>query len=475
MPKMKQLSFADTYEKCAGLFEEQKPEYIKLLEENLDISQYIPVSFYNAFYQHYGRKRLYSLDAFISALLLQKIIGIPTDKLLIFVMKSSRELRDYCGFEKVPDASKLTRFKQDFMPWIERLFDSLVDITEPLCRKINKELAATLVLDTSGVEANVTENNPKYMNSLLRKLKAFYKNKPDVDVYKMIYSLMPSHATANSDVKQLQINGHFCYAVKFALVTNGLGVPRHISFTDDEFKKKHPEIPVEKKSDSPDEDKSIGDGRLLKPVLSDYFKAHPEFSYDTFMGDSAFDSYDTYPFLLNDCKFKKALIPLNKRNSSSLPEPGFDENGRPLCPLDNSLPMKYAGIVRGKSRSVRYKWTCPKTKFVHGKVICSCENPCSPSKSGRAFYTYSGRRLRLYPGISRDSQEWAALYKKRAVIEKSINTLKDSMCAGTRKTYNSQTIKADVFLAGIAQLFTVILASKINRVDCIRSIRKLVA
>jgi hypothetical protein len=31
-------------------------------------------------------------------------------------------------------------------------------------------------------------------------------------------------------------------------------------------KKNHPEIPVKKKSDSPDEDKSIGDSRLLKPV-----------------------------------------------------------------------------------------------------------------------------------------------------------------------------------------------------------------
>jgi hypothetical protein len=38
MPKGKQLSFADAYEKCVNLFEDQKPESIKLLEENLDIS-----------------------------------------------------------------------------------------------------------------------------------------------------------------------------------------------------------------------------------------------------------------------------------------------------------------------------------------------------------------------------------------------------------------------------------------------------
>jgi transposase len=446
-----------------------------LLEENLDISHYIPVSFYTAFYQRFGRKQKYSLDAFLSALLLQKIIGIPTDRLLIFILKASQELHDFCGFEKVPDPSKLTRFKQNFMPQLEQLFNSLVDVTEPLCRKIDKKLAATIAFDTSGIEANVTENNPKYMNTLLRKLKAFYKNKPDVDVYKMVYSLMPPHAVANFDVKQLQINGHFCYALKFALITNGLGVPRHIAFADNEFKRNHPEIPVEKKSDSPDEDKSIGDGRLLKPVLSDYFKAHSRFAYDTFLGDSAFDSIGTYPFLLNECKFKKALIPLNPRNSSSLPEPGFDEYGRPLCPCDDSLVMKYAGITQGKNRSVRYKWICPYTKYINRKFVCFCENPCSPSLSGRMVYTYSHKSLRIYPGILRDSQEWETLYKKRANIEKSINTLKESMCAGIRKTYNSQTIKADVFLAGIAQLFTVILADRIDRTDCIRSIRRLVA
>jgi hypothetical protein len=137
--------------------------------------------------------------------------------------------------------------------------------------------------------------------------------------------------------------------------------------------------------------------------------------------------------------------------------------------------MKYAGITQGKNRSIRYKWICPYSKYINRKLVCFCENPCSPSLSGRMVYTYSHKSLRIYPGILRDSQEWETLYKKRANIEKSINTLKESMCAGIRKTYNSQTIKADVFLAGIAQLFTVILADRIDRTDCIRSIRRLVA
>ena len=59
--------------------------------------------------------------------------------------------------------------------------------------------------------------------------------------------------------------------------TNGLGIIRHIAFLDDNFKAEHLEINLEKKSDSPDEDKSIGDTTSLKSVLSDYFSLHPDF------------------------------------------------------------------------------------------------------------------------------------------------------------------------------------------------------
>lgn len=97
--------------------------------------------------------------------------------------------------------------------------------------------------------------------------------------------LIPSQAASCPDAKQQYINGHFCYADKFAILTNGLGIVRHIAFLDDDFKSAHPEMPVEKKSDSPDEDKSIGDSSSLKPVLSDYFAMHPHFHPGTFLGD----------------------------------------------------------------------------------------------------------------------------------------------------------------------------------------------
>ena len=33
--------------------------------------------------------------------------------------------------------------------------------------------------------------NPKTLNALIKKLKVFYKDKPDIDPYKMAYGLIP--------------------------------------------------------------------------------------------------------------------------------------------------------------------------------------------------------------------------------------------------------------------------------------------
>lgn len=70
------------------------------------------------------------------------------------------------------------------------------------------------------------------LNSLIRRLKSFYKGKPEIKPYKMAYRLMPSQASASSDAKQQYINGHFCYADKLAILTNGLSIIRHIPFLD---------------------------------------------------------------------------------------------------------------------------------------------------------------------------------------------------------------------------------------------------
>jgi hypothetical protein len=217
-----QLSLSDVYNNCQDLMITDKPAFFSLLEEHLDISEFIPINFYNAYYQKYGRNRVYPLSAFISSLIFQKIATIPTDSLLILLLNICKELRDFCGFRKVPDASKFTHFKQDFEPFLEQMFYHLVDYTEPICQVIDKALASSLVFDTSGIEAYVAENNPKYLNKVIRQLKTYHKSlgeKAKFNPYDKAYSSMPSQAASNPEVKQLHINGHFCYVHKFAIIT----------------------------------------------------------------------------------------------------------------------------------------------------------------------------------------------------------------------------------------------------------------
>jgi len=468
-----QLSLADIYEECVHLLEHEKPRFIQLLEQTIDFADFIPKSFYDDFYKHFGRKREYPLTGFISSCVLQKIYGIPSDILLIIFLVSSKELREFCGFDKVPDPSKFTRFKQTFAQNLFEMFSNLVDYTEPICQELDKVKASTLLYDTTGIEGYVTENNPKYTASLIRKLKAANKNNPHIDPYRLAYGLMPPHSAADKNIKQMHINGRFCYAHKATLITNALGIIRHVQFLDDEFKQNHNELVIEKRTDCPDEDKSIGDSTSLQPVLTDFFAHHPDFSYHTFLADSAFDKGGHYTFLKEH--FKRVLIPINPRNTSDLPPVGYNEYGYPVCPNDPSLPMRLLGKTCEKGRSHRLKWRCPKVEIVKGTVSCSCPKPCSNAKFGRTSYTFEGQDFRMLPGIVRDSDEWIKTFKLRPIIEQTINHFKINMCVAERKTRNLPSTKADFLLAGIAQLFSVVVACRMKKPELFRSLKRLIA
>ena len=486
----KQLSLADIFQDCQNKFDNDKPAFLSLLETHIDIDEFIPISFRNHFYASTGRTRKYPLQAFLWALIIQRIFSIPTDELLLVFLAYSKPLREFCGFIKVPDASKITRFKQDFLEDLQVVFDNLSDVTESICQAIDSEKADMTIFDSSGIEAFVTENNPKYANRIIKQLKAYAKLRgfdESYDPYKAAYGSMPSHAAANAEIKQLYINGHFCYAYKFGIVTNGLGIIRHIAFYDKDFFEAHPDIKVEKKSDSPDEDKSVHDARLLIPTLVDFFKKHPLINPKTFLGDAAFDSVALYKELLTgdsfgeNCHFTKAYIPLNSRAKLENPDYRLNADGIPCCPHDETLPMKYEGTSKLKSGVTRYKFVCPKIKWEKipdtGKYkrVCHCDNPCTTSSCGRMVYTYPEKDLRSYPGTIRGTEEWDTTYKIRTAVERDINHIKENLCLAGRRTQNKKTLHADLILAGITQLVTVILADKIQHHEYIRSLKPLIA
>lgn len=138
---------------------------------------------------------------------------------------------------------------------------------------------------------------------------------------------MPSNSSANHQIKQLYINDHFCYVYKFGMITNGLGIVRDISFYNKDFLEVHPDIIVEKKSDSPDDDKYLHDAKAVIPVLKDFFKKHPVINPNTFLGDAAFDSGTIYKSLLQGIKFEKAYIPLNSHSKFQNAECLINEDG----------------------------------------------------------------------------------------------------------------------------------------------------
>ena len=55
---------------------------------------------------------------------------------------------------------------------------------------------------------------------------------------------MSTHAASNQAIQQMYINGHFCYAYKFGIVTNGLGIVLDISIYNRDFLNAHPDIVV---------------------------------------------------------------------------------------------------------------------------------------------------------------------------------------------------------------------------------------
>ena len=95
-----QLSLADIFSDCQEIYESDKPQFLSLLQQYVDLDEIVPASFRKHFYASTGRTRKYPLNAFLWALIIQRIFSIPTDSLLLVFLHYSRHLREFCGFDK---------------------------------------------------------------------------------------------------------------------------------------------------------------------------------------------------------------------------------------------------------------------------------------------------------------------------------------------------------------------------------------
>ena len=100
MISQKQLSLADIFEDCKDIFESDKPQFLTLLENHIDLDEIIPFSFYNHYYAATGRNRKYPLTAMLWALIIQHLFSIPTDSLLLVFLHYSRLFRESVALPK---------------------------------------------------------------------------------------------------------------------------------------------------------------------------------------------------------------------------------------------------------------------------------------------------------------------------------------------------------------------------------------
>lgn len=202
------------------------------------------------------------------------------------------------------------------------------------------------------------ENNLKYLNKIMKQLKAYAKARnfnSYYNPYKAAYGSMPSRASANTKIKQLYLDGHFCIVYKFGLSTNGLSIVRHLGFYN-----------------------------------KDFLDTHTFICPKTFLNDAAFDVIKLYKNLLSgdtfvtDRHFLETFIPLNARLHLEINDYTISGNSIPCYPHNSILLMKHeASSSHLRSGISTFKFVCPKMTYGKGTeekiiVAVTAKTPVRP-------------------------------------------------------------------------------------------------
>ena len=126
--KYHQISLNDIFSDCQNSFIDDSPSFFSLLSEHLDLNEFIPPEFLTAFYLSVGHVCI-NCRGFLPLSFFKRFFH----PYFLLFLHLSKELRDFCGFTKIPDASLMSRFKYDFESYIELMFQRMIDYTKPIC------------------------------------------------------------------------------------------------------------------------------------------------------------------------------------------------------------------------------------------------------------------------------------------------------------------------------------------------------
>ena len=151
------------------------------------------------------------------------------------------------------------------------------------------------------------------------------------------------------------------------------------------------------------------------------------------------DIWDTKPF-----------IPLNNRNEGNmknLPMSGMTHDGIPIC--QSGYQMHYCAY--DKNDRDRLKWRCPiKACKKNESLECDFMDVCSPSEYGRVVYTHPKSNVRLYPPVSRESEQWKKTYNHRTSAERVFKREKNDFQLSSFRTRSKERYLFYSLLTAIA-------------------------
>ncbi|WP_455542973.1 transposase [Intestinibacter sp.] len=156
------------------------PNFFELFNQYINLDNIIHPSFKQRYYLTVSSKRKYSLESMIKFFILKNIFNHIHYVDTLRLLQISKELKSFCGFDEIPHASQISRFANKFLKNINEVFHTFVDITNPMVKEHNQFLSSILIADTTGFEAYVKENNPKYYETLLRKAKNIAKTNSNI-------------------------------------------------------------------------------------------------------------------------------------------------------------------------------------------------------------------------------------------------------------------------------------------------------
>ena len=357
----------------------------------------------------------FSRVALFRALVLQKILHLPSVEALVTCLRYSPQFLHWCGFDYRRDRPSATVFYR-FQDQLAR--KSGHELLDKLAVGILQRLApfasshGMIILDSTDIPAR--EAPPKR------------KKGSDKDEESEKVSPLGSafgHRTASEEETEI----FYGYKYHAACVLTDLGiiplagrmVPANVS------------------------DMDLGVASWLMQEACCQHEALFGFVPPYYVEDAGYDRTELYKLALE--LDGQAIIKMNKRNQKQ-PPIGFTKKGTPLCP--GGRPMAYWG-ADGKHQTIKFR--CPKA--VGQKVDCQHECNCHTAY-GLITRLHIPDNLRLFNSPHRDSDKWRKIYSHRSSIERWFSVLKEHLALadmtrrGIQKSFVDVIITIITFLAG---------------------------